>query len=183
MGLFGFGGKKEKPATASANDKISFSGASDAVSAKCILTAGIRGVEMDINLSGDSASLSHGPVSAKGESAIVTYFDKKGTGQSLRPKKARILGEQNYWMDVAYQYLDKGEKVNEVLTSLNNILGNQEFVAGQLSLADPVVAGSVMTLKKAGNLPSGLSNVESWLGRVEEKIPANLRSNYMSQLG
>ena len=183
MGLFGFGSKKEKTSAAGKNDKIAFSGGSDAVTAKCILTAGIRGVEMEINLSGDSANLTHGPVSAKGESACVTYFDKKGAGQSLRPKKARTLGEQNYWMDVACQYLDRGEKVNEVLGKLDEILANQEFIAGQLSLADPVVAGSVMTLKKAGNLPSGLANVDAWLGRVEQKIPDNLRSNYMSQLG
>lgn len=182
MALFGFGKKKEKTASASANDKISFSGTSDAVSTKCILTAGVRGVEIDIDLSGDSANLTHGPVSAKGESAIVTYFDKKGTGQSLRPKKARTLGEQNYWMDIACQYLDQGEKVSEILTSLNNTLADNEFIAGPLSLADPAVAGSVITLKKAGNLPSGLSNIEAWLGRVEQKIPESLRSNYMSQL-
>jgi len=182
MGLFGFGGKKEKTATASKNDKISFNGGSDAVTAKCILTAGVRGVEIDINLSGDSANLTHGPVSAKGESAIVTYFDKKGLGQSLRPKKARTLGEQNYWMDVAYQYLDRGEKVSEVLSTLDSTLANQEFIAGPLSLADPVVAGSVMALKKAGSCPSGLTNIDAWLGRVEQKIPDNLRANYMGQL-
>jgi hypothetical protein len=182
MGLFGFGGKKEKTVTASKNDKISFTGGSDAVTAKCILTAGIRGVEMDINLSGDSANLSHGPVSAKGESAIVTYFDKKGVGQSLRPKKARTLGDQNYWMDVSYQYLDKGENVTKVLTALDKTLANQEFIAGPLSLADPVVAGSVIALKRAGSCPSGLSNVEAWLGRVEQKIPENLRSSYLAKL-
>jgi hypothetical protein len=182
MGLFGLGGKKEKPAAASKNDKISLTGGSDAVTAKCILTAGIRGVEIDINLSGDGVSLTHGPVSAKGESAIITYFDKKGLGQSLRPKKARILGDQNYWMDVAYLYLDKGLKVSEVLSKLDNALANQEFIVGQLSLADPVVAGSVMTLKKAGTYPSGLTNVDAWLGRVEKEIPENLRTNYMGQL-
>jgi len=183
MGLFGFGGKKEKTASAGKGEKISFNGGSDAVTAKCILTAGVRGVEMDINLSGDSVNLSHGPVAAKGESACVTYFDKKGTGQSLRPKKARLLGDQNYWMDVSCQYLDKGEKVNEVLTKLDETLANQDFIVGQLSLADPIVAGSVMTLKKAGNCPSGLSNIDAWLGRVEQKIPENLRANYMGQLG
>ncbi len=182
MGLFGFGGKKEKTATAGKSDKIVFSGGSDAVTTKCILTAGIRGVEMDINMTGDSANLTHGPVSAKGESACVTYFDKKGTGHSLRPKKARILGEQNYWMDVACQYLDQGEKVSEVLNVLNDTLDGNEFIAGQLSLADPVVAGSIMALKKSGNYPSGLSNVDAWLGRVEQQIPENLRSSYMSQL-
>ena len=182
MGLFGFGSKKEKPASAGKNDPISFTGGNDAASAKCILTAGVRGVDMNIDLSNDSVAVTHGPVSAKGESAIITYFDKKGMGSSLRPKKARILGEQNYWMDLSCQYLDKGEKVSEILKRLDSNLANQDFVAGPLSLADPVVAGSVLTLKKAGSCPSGLSNVDSWLARVEQSIPDNLRSNYMSQI-
>ena len=182
MGLFGFGGKKEKTAAASKNDKITFNGGSDAVTAKCILTAGVRSVEIDINLSGDSANLTHGPISAKGENAIVTYFDKKGLGQSLRPKKARTLGDQNFWMDVSYQYLDKGLKVSEVLGKLDTALADQEFIAGPLSLADPVVAGSIIALKKAGNYPAGFANVEAWLGRVEQIIPDNLRANYMGQL-
>ncbi len=182
MGLFGFGSKKETPAAAGKNDKISFTGTANAISAKCILAAGVRGLDIDINLSGDAPSLTHGPVSAKGESAVITYFDKKGTGPSFRPKKARVLGEQNYWMDLSYQYLDKGEKVNEILARLDSNLANQEFVAGPLSLADPVIAGNVLTLKKADNYPSSLSNVDAWLARVEQKIPENLRSNYMSQV-
>jgi len=113
MGLFGFGSKKEKTATAGKDDKISLKGANNAASMKCILAAGIRGLEMDVDLSGaDSVTMTHGPVSATGESAIVTYCDKKGAGQSLRPKKARILGDQNYWMDVACSYLDQGETAN-----------------------------------------------------------------------
>ena len=182
MGLFGFGSKKEKTASAGKDDKFSLSGQAGASSAKCILAAGIRGVEIDMDLSGGDTSLSHGPVSAKGESAIITYIDKKGVGASLRPKKARILGEQNYWMDLCCQYLDQGEKINEILTRLDNNLASNDFVVGQLSLADPVVAGSVLTLKKAGKCPAGLSNVDAWLGRVEQKIPENMRSNYMSQI-
>ncbi len=180
MALFGFGGKKEKPVTAGKDDKILLTGSTDAVTMKSIMAAGIRGVEMDINLSGDSLSITHGPVSAKGESAVITYFDKKGVGPSLRPKKARTLGEQNYWMDLSCQYLDTGEKVSEILNRLDSNLANQEFVAGPLSLADPVIAGNVLMLKKAGNYPSSLSNIDAWLTRVEQQIPENLRSTYMS---
>ncbi len=182
MGLFGFGGKKQKPVTAGKNDKISLTGPADAITMKAIMTAGVRGVEMDINLSGDSLSLAHGPVSAKGESAVITYFDKKGTGASLRPKKARILGEQNYWMDLSCQFLDKGEKVSEILNRLNSNLANQEYVAGPLSLADAVIAGNVLMLKKSGSYPAGLSNIDTWLTRVEQQIPENLRSTYMSHV-
>ncbi len=182
MGLFGFGSKKEKPVSAGKDDKFSLSGPAGAASNKCILTAGVRGVDINIDLSGGELNVSHGPVSAKGESAIITYFDKKGTGNSLRPKKARVLGDQNYWMDLSCQFLDKDEKVSEILSQLDSNLANQDFVAGPLSLADPVIAGNVLALKKAGNCPAGLSNVDAWLNRVEQSIPENLRSNYMSQV-
>ena len=182
MGLFGFGGKKEKTSSAGKGDKISLTGCADAATMKAIYTAGVREVDMDINTSGDSLSLSHGPVSVKGESAVTTYLDRKGTGISLRPKKARILGEQNYWIDLSCQFLDKGEKVDAILNRLNENLANQEFVAGPLSLADPMVAGSIAMLKKSGNYPSGLSNIDAWLSRVEQAILQNLRATYMSHL-
>ena len=183
MGLFGFGSKKEKTAAAGKNDPFSLSGPAGAASAKCILTAGIRGVELDVNLSGgDDLSMTHGPVTITGEKAIETYLDRKGNGMSLRPKKARVLADHYCWIEVASQLLDKGEKVDQALNMMNDALGSQDFLAGQLSLADPIVAGSVLTLKKNNNLPSGLSNIDAWLGRVEQKIPDNLRSNVMSQV-
>ena len=65
------------------------------------------------------------------------------------------------------------------MTRMNEVLTDQEFLVGPLTLADSIVAGSVLTLKKKGNIPAGLSNVDAWLSRVEEQIPANLRSAYM----
>lgn len=176
MGLFGLGSKKEK----AADTKMSLSADGSIGCARCVLTAGIRNVDMDVNASGsDNLTLSHGSYSAMGESAIITYLDRKGQGQSLRPKKARVLGEQDYWLDICCQYLDNGEQVEAIMNRLNAIVGENDFIAGPLSLADPAVAANVLALKKAGNLPSGLSNIESWLGRVEQKIPENLRATYM----
>ncbi|MEM8843963.1 MAG: hypothetical protein AAGB35_02870 [Pseudomonadota bacterium] len=183
MGLFGFGSKKEKTAAAGKNDPFTLSGPANAASAKCIMTAGIRGVALEANLSGDGeVTMTHGPVTISGENAIETYLDIKGEGMPLKPKKARHLGDQNRWIEVASQLLDQGNKVDQVLNKMNDILGSQDFLVGPLTLADSVVAGSILTLKKNGNLPSGLSNVDAWLARVEDKIPESLRANVMSQV-
>ena len=176
MGLFGFGGKKEK----AADTKMSLSADGSVACAKCVLTAGVRNVDMDVDTSGSgSLTLNHGSFSATGDGAITTYLDRKGQGQSVRPKKARVLGEQNYWIEVSNQLLDKGEQVDAVCKRLDAVLADNEFIAGPLSLADPAVAASVLALKKSGTLPSGLGNVDVWLGRVEQKIPENLRATYM----
>ena len=183
MGLFGFGSKKEKSAAAGKNDPFSLSGPAGVSSAKCILTAGVRGIDMEVNLSGgDNLKMTHGPVTIVGESAIETYLDIKGAGMSLRPKKARLLADQFCWAEVSSQLLDKGNKVDQVLNIMNDVLGSQEFLVGPLSLADSIVAGSVLTMKKNGSLPAGLSNVDAWLTRVEQKIPENIRSNLMSHV-
>lgn len=183
MGLFGFGKKKEKTAAAGANDTYTLSGPATAATAKCIMTAGVRKVSMEITMNdADNVTLTHGPVTLVGESAIETYLDVRGEGAPLRPKKARHLGDQNRWMDVSSSLLDNNEKVDQVTARMNEILAQQDYLVGPLTQADASVAASVLCLKKAGKLPSGLTNVETWLGRVEQNIPDNLRASYMSHL-
>ena len=162
---------------------MSLNGPANASSMKCILTAGVRGIEMDVNLSGgESVTMTHGPVTIVGENAIETYLDIKGQGMPLKPKKARHLGDQNRWIEVSSQLLDSGNKVEQVMTRMDQILGEQEFLVGPLTLADSVVAGSVLALKKQGKAPAGLANVDAWLSRVESKIPDNLRAGFMSHI-
>jgi hypothetical protein len=181
MGLFGFGSKKDKTPAASANDTYSLTGPAGPSSTQCILVAGLRGIEINADLSGTgTVTMTHGPVTVVGVNAIETYLDVKGQGAQLKPKKARHLGDQNRWIQVANQYLDTGAKIDEVLNHMNTLLGEQEFLAGPLSLADAHVAASVLSLKKEGKCPSGLNNVDAWLKRVEGKIPENLRSACMS---
>ena len=183
MGLFGFGGKKEKTAAAGKDDKISLTGNGDAASLKCILAAGIRGVEMDVDLSGgDTVTITHGPVTITGENAIESYLDIKGQGMPLRPKKARHLGDQNRWIEVSSELLDKQNKVEQVMTRMDQVLSEQEFLVGQLTMADAAVAGSVLALKKQGKAPAGHANIDAWLSRVEAKIPENLRADFMSHI-
>lgn len=181
MGLFGFGSKKT--AAAGKNDTFSLTGPANAGSAKCMMTAGVRGIAMEANLSGTgTVTMTHGLVIIVGENAIESYLDIKGEGAPLKPKKARHLGDQNHWIEVSSQLLDAGNKVDQVLQRMNEILAEQEFLVGPLTLADPVVAGSVLTLKKQGNLPTDLGHVDAWLQRIEQKIPENLRANVMDQM-
>lgn len=181
MGLFGFGSKKDKTPTASASDTFSLSGPANAATLKCILTAGVRKVEMTADMNGSgNVVLTHGPAKIEGVNAIEAYLDVKGEGMALKPKKARHLADQCCWMQAANQFLDQGENIDTVLSAMNELLGKQDFLAEPFSLAEPHVAASVFSLKKAGTCPSGLDNVDAWLKRVEDKIPENLRAACMS---
>lgn len=181
MGLFGFGNKKT--AVASANDIYKLKGPAGSGSAQCLLLAGIRGIELQADLSADdTVTLTHGPVTLTGVSAIETYLDIKGQGAPLKPKKARHLGEQNRWIEISNQLLDQNRKVDQIMQRMNEILAEQEFLAGPLTQADAHVAGSVLALKKSGQWSPDLSNVEAWLKRLQEKIPENLRASVISHI-
>jgi len=183
MGLFGFGKKKEKTAAAGVNDTYTLSGPANAATAKCIMTAGVRKVSMQITMNdADNVTLTHGPVTLTGESAIETYLDVRGEGAPLKPKKARHLGDQNRWMDVSSSLLDSGEKIEQVTTRMNEILADQDYLVGPLTQADAPVAASILCLKKAGKLPAGLANVDAWLERMEQLIPDTLRAGYMGHI-
>ena len=181
MGLFGF--DKKKTVGASANDAYELKGPSGPGSAQCLLLAGLRGIELKADLSAcDAVTLTHGPVTLTGVSAIEAYLDIKGQGAPLKPKKARHLGEQNRWIEITNQLLDQNQKVEQIMRRMDEVLAEQEFLAGPLTQADAHVAGSVLALKKSGQCPADLSNVDAWLKGLEEKIPDNLRSSVMSHI-
>ena len=168
MGLFGFGNKKA--AVAGASDTYELKGPAGPGRTQCLLLAGIRGIELQADISADdTVTLTHGPVTLTGVSAIETYLDIKGQGAPLKPKKARHLGEQNRWIEISNQLLDQHQKVDQIMQRMNEILAEQEFLAGPLTQADPHVAGSVLALKRARQCPPDLSNVEAWLKRLQEK--------------
>ncbi|MEW8278101.1 MAG: glutathione S-transferase family protein [Candidatus Thiodiazotropha sp.] len=50
--------------------------------------------------------LREGGFLTSGAPAILAYLDIRGQGGSLNPKKASILGEQNYLIDLARRFLD-----------------------------------------------------------------------------
>lgn len=60
--------------------------------------------------------LGEGETVISGVSAILPYLDVKGQGQSLTPRKAARLGEQNYWVEVGQ---------TRVLPHVNTLLDEQ----------------------------------------------------------
>ena len=183
MGLFGFGSKKDKTPAASANDTYTLTGPAGPAFMQCMLAAGIRGVDMTADTSGSgTVTMTHGPVTVVGTNAIECYLDFKGQGAPLKPKKARVMGDQYRWIEIANQMLATDTKVDEILNRMNEILGEQDFLVGPLTMADSHLAACLFALKKANKVPGGLANIDAWLKRVEESIPANIRSNCMAQV-
>ncbi len=101
---------------------------------KCLYLAAEKGVPLNPELL-DLAELEHktdafhalspfekipclgdGDFVISGVAAILPYIDVKGDGQSLTPRKAARLGEQNYWIEVGQ---------NEVLPLVSTLLEEQ----------------------------------------------------------
>lgn len=101
---------------------------------KCLYLAAEKGVQIDPDLLdltgheheadaylglspfGKIPCLGDGDLVISGAAAILPYLDIKGGGQSLTPRKAVNLGEQNYWIEVG-QY--------RVLPHINTLLDEQ----------------------------------------------------------
>lgn len=142
-----------------------------------------------IDKSDKSPTLTQGDFSVSGARAIMTYLDVKGKGNSLLPKKARTLGLQNYWIDVCsedlaapveaviYKQATEEQKacLNKVLTSLDAVLSENQFIVGQLSLADPHVAAYIYLLSCSGYDLTSFPNIGKWISRLEEKTSGPLK--------
>jgi len=101
---------------------------------KCMYLASEKGVQIDTDLLdltghedeaeafralspfGKIPCLGDGDLVISGTAAILPYIDIKGAGQSLTPRKAAHLGEQNYWIEVGQQ---------KVLPHVNTLLEEQ----------------------------------------------------------
>lgn len=210
MGLFSR--KKDK---GSSNQEMEFLGVSGQASTiKCLILAGIKEVPLratfapsDVEVDQTHSyqylapfemapTLTHGDFTTAGANAIMTYVDIRGTGMSLNPKKARTLGQQNYWITVCYEQLapavqevvngspsdDAKNLCNEVLTSLNNSLGENLFVVGPLSLADPHVAAYIYVLRANGADLSPYTNIAAWITRLEGEMSADLKGKYLPMM-
>ena len=128
---------------------------------KCLLMAADKGlvVEMDEHRGGavDFMStvqpiLDDGKVSARGGASILAYLDTRGQGGSLNPKKAAILGKQNFWVDVAGRFadpvinslsiaatvdVDKRQDLSRALDALERQLAaGDSYIVGEYSIAD-----------------------------------------------
>jgi len=110
---------------------------------KCLYLGAEKGLQIDFNMLdlagneqkadaylslspfGKVPCLGEGDTIISGVAAILPYIDIKGGGQTLVPRKAAKLGEQNYWIEV-------GQSV--VLPHINTLINEQ--VLKQMMNAD-----------------------------------------------
>tara|TARA_R110002049_G_scaffold213899_3_gene385390 strand:+ start:3781 stop:4431 length:651 start_codon:yes stop_codon:yes gene_type:complete len=138
-------------------------------------------------------TLTQGDFSISGARAILTFLDVRGKGASLEPKKARTLGIQNYWIDICYQTLAPATEaviqgeiteqsqacLKKVLTSLNAILAESQYIVGQLSLAEPNVAAYIYLLRCCDYDMTIYPNIGKWISRLEETMSGPLNIGYL----
>jgi glutathione S-transferase len=140
-----------------------------------------------------SPTLTQGDFSVSGARAILIFLDVRGKGTSLEPKKARTLGIQNYWIDVCYQTLapvvqaeiqrqateQSKACLEKVLSSLNSILAENQYIAGQISFAEPNVAAYIYMLSVSGYDMTKYPNIGKWISRLEDKMSGPLSIDYL----
>lgn len=181
---------------------------------QCLLMAAERGIALDsvlvdvgehacdspeyraLSPFGKVPCLRDGDFVVSGAQAILAYMDIKGGGASLSPKKASILGEQNYWIDlgqrvarpavttlvepllpgggaVAESELDAARTaLSDALALLNGAMADgRSFIVGQYSFADihwtAYVHLCLMSGEQALLEPHG--ELAAWLDRVRAR--------------
>jgi len=102
-----------------------------------------QGAYLSLSPFGKIPCLGDGDIVISGAAAILPYIDIKGGGQSLAPRKAVRLGEQNYWIEVGeYRVLPHITTLleEEVLRPMSDpgYAPDQEKIAAALSEIDRV---------------------------------------------
>lgn len=216
MGLFG---KTKK--TPSATQLRGYP--ADAGTNQCLLMAAERGIALDTLLVdvgeracdspeyralspfGKVPCLRDGDFVVSGAQAVLAYLDIKGAGPSLSPKKASILGEQNYWIDlgqrlarpavttlvapllpgagpVADTELDAARSaLSDTLALLDAAMADgRTFVVGQYSLADVHWTAYVHLCMMSGEqaLLDPHAELTAWFTRIRARKGASGRATY-----
>lgn len=207
MGWFNFGKKKKK-----STQEIELLGITGQIATlKCLILARMKDVPLQTTLatitigvdqvksyqyldaSTIAPTVEHDGVKLSGTTAILTYLDIRGTGASLTPRKARILGQQNYWIDICYQVLgpitqavttgkasnDDHQLLNKLLTSLNDLLSENPYVVGPMSFADPHLAAYVYALGCSGVDMDAFPKIGDWVTRLETDMGGPLDIEYL----
>ncbi|MCF7993070.1 MAG: glutathione S-transferase family protein [Thiohalocapsa sp.] len=216
MGLFGKT-KNKQPATQLRGYPA------DPGTNQCLLMAAERGIALDTMLVdvgeracdspeyralspfGKVPCLRDGDFVVSGAPAVLAYLDVKGAGASLSPKKASILGEQNYWIDlgqrlarpavmtlvgpllpgaapVADPDLDAARSaLSGALALLDTAMADgRTFIVGQYSLADVHWTAYVHLCLMSGEqgLLDPHAELAAWLKRIQSRKSASGRSTY-----
>jgi glutathione S-transferase len=219
MGLFG----KRKSKQPAALQMRGYPG--DPGTNKCLLMAAERGVSLEALLVdlgeracdspeyralspfGKVPCLRDGDFVTSGAPAVLAYLDIKGKGNSLNPKKASILAEQNFWVDMAQRFadpvvtrlvsslapgapssspaqLESGRAaLTQALSQLNAAMAdNRQFIVGQYSFADIHWTACMHLCVLAGEqaMVEPFPALAAWFERVQSRNGANGQPTYPS---
>lgn len=135
---------------------------------------------LNINESDKVPCIYDGDFSTSGVSSVLTYFNIKGGAPSLLPKKARLLAEQYYWIQLLTDKLEPmlinnnccGKDVQNLLKNINVNLSSRSFLVGEFSLADIHWYVACNELLKQGVFKhSDYQSIDVWMDAVATKIP------------
>jgi glutathione S-transferase len=194
MGFFSSKKKKVNQAT----KLICASG--DAGSYKCIFLASYRKLPVDVSWIESSAAddklseslhmtglnrfpcIEEGDFTVCGTNAVMTYLNIKGNAPSIHPRKARVLAEQNYWVQVLVKNFEpllndissNTDRIKNILDVLNKDIEANKHIVTEFSLADIHWAAVFKMLDEQGqsNIYSNFEHINSWLAKIKTEIPA-----------
>ena len=170
----------------------------DPESYKCILLASYRGLPVEIKWEDSSAyqdklsaslhmsnlhrlpCIDDGDFTNCGSAAVLTYLNIRGGAPSVHPRKARVLAQQQYWIQVLKTKVEpllndvsKHKKLLEnIFVALDKNLDGKRHIVGEFSLAD-IHWGAVLLMleKDHTNLLSSYPNIKQWLASIKSEIP------------
>ncbi len=193
MGLFSSKKKVNQTTKLTCNSK-------DAGSYKCVFLASYRKLPVEVSWEESSVAdekmseslhmtglnrfpcIEEGDFKVCGTDAALTYVNIKGNAPTIHPRKARVLADQNYWIQVLSRKLEpllsdissNAERISNVLEILDKNLEGRNYIVGEFSLADIHWSAVFKFLEEQdqSNLFSRFNNINSWLTKMKAEIPA-----------
>ena len=166
---------------------------------KCIFLANYRNLPIQLELQDSSkndekiAHSLHVPstnqfpiikddeITVSGTKAVLTYLNIKGQAPSIHPRKARILAAQQYWIQVLVKNFQplieelkfNDEKLELILTELNNTIDNKDYILEEFSLADIYWFAVLKTLEEKGQSQvfQKHKHIASWFAKLQDIAP------------
>jgi glutathione S-transferase len=211
MSIFG---SRKKNAPAGSTPMLIFGYSRDAHTSTCLLTAAERDIPVTfISLAttagtadlhamsplGKTPCLKDGDFITSGTWSVTTYLDSRATAKSpsLNPRKAALLGLQNYWVDVVCSNLAPAvavlcatgsdatanheaaakaqQTLRAVLERLDTQLSGKDYIIGAFSFADIHTAVHAQRCLLAGQkvLVESYPNVKAWWERIGMRTNAS----------
>jgi len=170
----------------------------DIDSFKCILLATHRNLDLDISWSEASAldsNLSNSldlketdslpiiedqDITMSRADALLGYLNIKGSAPAVHPKKARVLAQQNYWIQLLDDKLKpllsdfEGNKdaIKTILTAVDKQLSVDSFMVGEFTLADIHWLAAYRAIEeRISDSLTSLTHLSAWLMHMQDKIP------------